>query len=139
MKIIVLAKFNGSVNNSGLQNFLGKNSKEISNILKSLVKRNVLYSSGVGRGVEYRLTESIRNMLANEKLDFHEIESDSLDENQKLVVKFIRDNGFVSTKLATEELGFSKRKAVSIFNSLVDNGVVKRIGTGAHTRYVLVE
>lgn len=139
MKIIVLANFNGSVNNSGLQNFLGKKSKEVSNILKSLVKRNVLYSSGVGRGVEYRLTESVRNILANEKLDFHEIENESLDDNQKLVVKFIRDNGFVSTKLAIEELGFSKRKAVSIFNSLVDNGVVKRIGSGAHTRYVLVE
>ena len=134
-----MAKFNGSVNNSGLQNFLGKNSKEISNILKSLVKRNVLYSSGVGRGVEYRLTESVRNILANEKLDFHEIENESLDENQKLVVRFIKDNGFVSTKLATEELGFSKRKAVSIFNSLVDNGVVKRIASGAYTRYVLVE
>ena len=139
MKIIVLANFNGSVNNSGLQNFLGKKSKEVSNVLKSLVKRNILYSSGVGRGVEYRLTESVRNILDNEKLDFNEIESDSLDENQKLVVKFIRENGFVSTKLATEELGFSKRKAVSIFNSLVANGVVKRIGSGAYTRYVLVE
>lgn len=139
MKIIVLAKFNGSVNNSGLQNFLGKKSKEVSNVLKSLVKRNILYSSGVGRGVEYRLTESVKNILANEKLDFNEIKSDSLDENQKLVVKFIRENGFISTKLATEELGFSKRNAVSIFNSLVANGVVKRIGSGAYTRYVLVK
>ena len=137
MKIIVLANFNGSVNNSGLQNFLGKKSKEVSNILKSLVKRNVLYSSGVGRGVEYRLTESVRNILANEKLDFNEIENESLDENQKLVVKFIRENGFISTKLATEELGFSKRNAVSIFNSLVANGVVERIGSGAYTRYIL--
>lgn len=139
MKIIVLANFNGSVNNSGLQNLLSKNSKEVSNVLKSLVKRNLLYSSGVGRGVEYRLTESVRNILANEKLDFHEIENESLDENQKLVVKFIRENGFISTKLVTDELGFSKRKAVSIFNSLVANGVVKRIGSGAYTRYVLVE
>ena len=139
MKIIVLANFNGSVNNSGLQNFLGKKSKEVSNILKSLVKRNVLYSSGVGRGVEYRLTKSVRNIIANEKLDFNEIESDSLDENQKLVVKFIRENGFISTKLATEELGFSKRNAVSIFNSLLANGIVKRIGSGAYTRYVLYE
>ena len=93
--------------------------------------------SGVGRGVEYRIAENVRNMISDEKFDSKELEIESLDENQKIVVKFIKDNGFISTKLATEKLGFSKRKSVSIFNSLVDRGVAKRVGSGAYTRYVL--
>lgn len=139
IKVLALASVNGSVNNAIVQNLLGKNSKEVHSILKALVKRNVLETSGVGRGVEYKLNGNIKNIIDSKNFDFDKIEKNSLSDEQLKVIKLIKENGFISSKIATDRLGISKRKSIIIFNSLIDKGIICRVGAGSNTRYILKE
>ena len=139
IKVLALASVNGSVNNAIVQNLLGKNSKEVHSILKALVKRKVLETSGLGRGVEYKLNKNIKNIIDSKNFDFNKLEKNSLSDEQLKVIELINENGFISSKIATDRLGISKRKSVIIFNSLIDKGIIDRIGAGSSTRYVLKE
>ncbi len=139
IKVLALASVNGSVNNAIVQNLLGKNSKEVHSILKALVKRNVLETSGVGRGVEYKLNGNIKNIINSKNFDFDNIEKNSLSDEQLKVITLIKENGFISSKIATDRIGISKRKSVIIFNSLINRGIIDRVGAGSNTRYVLKE
>ena len=62
-----------------------------------------------------------------------------MSDEQLKVIELINENGFISSKIATDRLGISKRKSVIIFNSLIDKGIIDRIGAGSSTRYVLKE
>ena len=137
IKVIALASISGSVNNTIVKNLLGKNSKEVHSILKSLVKRNVFEMSGNGRGVKYILNKNIKKIIDSKNFDFDNLEKQSLSEEQLKVIEFIRENGFISSKIATDKLGISKRKSVIIFNSLIDKGIVERVGAGSNTKYIL--
>lgn len=139
IKVLALASVNGSVNNAIVQNLLGKNSKEVHSILKNLVRRNVFKTSGLGRGVEYKLNKNIKNIIDSKNFDFNKLEKNSLSDEQLKVIELINENGFISSKIATDRLGISKRKSVIIFNSLIDKGIIDRIGAGSSTRYVLKE
>lgn len=135
--VILITMLEDIVNNSYLQQVLDKNSKYISKILKKLVSKGVLKVLGSGRGTEYYLSNYIKSRIGLENIKIDDLKNTRLNEEQSLVVDFISNNGYITTKLAIETFGVSKSKARKIFNSLVNLGKIEMIGSGSKTRYIL--
>ena len=67
------------------------------------------------------------------------IDSIDLTENEFIVLKYIRENGPISSGQVVSELGIERNKAIETLNSLKNQGLIKVEGQGRATRYYLVK
>ena len=135
--IILITMLEDTVNNSYLQQVLGKDSKYISKILKRIVAKGGLEVSGTGRGTEYSLSNDVRDRIGLENVEIGGFKRESLSKDESLVMDFVSKNGYVTTKLAIERLDMNKSKARKVFDLLVGMGKLEKIGAGPKTRYIL--
>lgn len=131
------------VTNNRLQQLLDTHALNSSKILSYLVDKGYLEADGIGRGTKYYLTEVFKNASSE---NINKINNNACDKksfilgaDEKKVLDYIIENGFISTKICTSKLGVGKTKSVAIFNTLIELGKIKRIGTGSKIRYVLVD
>ena len=136
--IILITMLKGTINNLYLQNALKNDSKYFYKILKSLVNKGALVVSGSGKGTEYYLSDEIKNRIGTKHIEhFYDVRKQHLTEELSSVIDFISNNGYITTKLAIENLEFNKSKARKIFETLIDMGEIEKIGAGSKTRYIL--
>ena len=135
--IILITMLEDTVNNSYLQQVLGKDSKYISKILKRIVAKGGLEVSGTGRGTEYNLSNDVRDRISLENVEIDGFKKENLSKDESLVMDFVSKNGYVTTKLAIEILDMNKSKARKVFDLLVGMGKLEKIGAGPKTRYIL--
>lgn len=135
--IILITMLEDTVNNSYLQQVLGKDSKYISKILKKIVSKGGLEVSGTGRGTEYSISNDVRDRIGLENVEIDGFKKEHLSKDESLVMDFVSKNGYVTTKLAIEILDMNKSKARKVFDLLVGMGKLEKIGSGPKTRYIL--
>lgn len=136
--IILITMLKGTINNLYLQNTLKNDSKYLYKILKSLVNKGALVVSGSGKGTEYYLSDEIKNRIGTRPIEhFDNVRKQHLTKELSSVIDFISNNGYITTKLAIENLEFNKSKARKIFETLIDMGEIEKIGAGSKTRYIL--
>ena len=135
--IILITMLEDTVNNSYLQQVLGKDSKYISKILKKIVAKGGLEVSGTGRGTEYSLSNDVRDRISLENVEIDGFKKENLSKDESLVMDFVSKNGYITTKLAIEILDMNKSKARKVFDLLVGIGKLEKIGSGPKTRYIL--
>ena len=135
--IILITMLEDTVNNSYLQQVLGKDSKYISKILKRIVAKGGLEVSGTGRGTEYSLSNDVRDRIGLENVEIDGFKKENLSKDESLVMDFVSKNGYITTKLAIEILDMNKSKARKVFDLLVGMGKLEKIGAGPKTRYIL--
>lgn len=131
--ILATAYLEGSVNNAGIQLMMDKHSYDITRILHDLVEKGKLIVDGYGRGKVYYLNE--------EYSESNEIPiKDKVKNNDEInILEYIKANGSISNKECRETLKVGKTKALALFNSLEELGKIKRVGTGSHIKYVLID
>ncbi len=61
----------------------------------------------------------------------------SLDEDSKNIVEFIKKNGEITRKDVEIVCNVKSTKATKLINTLIDNGVINKVGSGKNTVYVL--
>lgn len=135
--IILITMLEDTVNNSYLQQVLGKDSKYISKILKKIVAKGGLEVSGTGRGTEYSLSNDVIDRIGLENVEIDGFKRENLSKDESLVMDFVSKNGYITTKLAIEILDMNKSKARKVFDLLVGMGKLEKIGSGPKTRYIL--
>ena len=134
--IILITMLEDTVNNSYLQQVLGKDSKYISKILKKIVAKGGLEVSGTGRGTEYSLSNDVMDRIGLENIEIDVFKKEHLSQDESLVMDFVSKNGYVTTKMAIEILDMNKSKARKVFDLLVGRGKLEKIGSGPKTRYI---
>lgn len=134
--IILITMLEDTVNNSYLQQVLGKDSKYISKILKRIVAKGGLEVSGTGRGTEYSLSNDVMDRIGLENTEIDGFKRENLSKDESLVMDFVSKNGYITTKLAIEILDMNKSKARKVFDLLVGMGKLEKIGAGPKTRYI---
>ena len=63
--------------------------------------------------------------------------SDPRNENK--IIKFIKENGFISNKVSREQFGFTKNQNTKLFKSLLAKNLIISEGKGKLTIYKLTE
>ncbi|MGM0509352.1 MAG: RNA-binding domain-containing protein [Fusobacteriota bacterium] len=70
------------------------------------------------------------------KLEFNEMD---LSDQDKELIKYLKENEKISTKEASELLEVKIRRSRGILKNLMDKGLLERKGSGPSTHYVLTE
>ena len=128
--ILATAYLEGSVNNARIQLMMDKHSYDITGILHDLVEKGTLLVDGYGRGKVYYLNSDYEFILK-------EVNEDSLSEDEIKLIDYIKKNGSINNQQSRDNLGFGKDKNVSLFNSLIKRGKIKKEGSSSSTRYIL--
>lgn len=133
---LVAAHQDGYVTNNRLQQLLDIHAINSNKIITALLDKFYLESDGVGRGTKYYLTSKFENdiSLSNKIEELDEI----LTIDEKLVFDYISQNGYITSKLSSKNLGFGKTKSVKLFNSLIDKRRIEKIGSGSKIKYKLI-
>lgn len=66
-------------------------------------------------------------------------ETYSWPEQQKKIVEYIKENGQIVSAEVEELLGVKQRRARTVLNDMVKNGLIIKVGASRGTRYVLSE
>ena len=53
----------------------------------------------------------------------------SIDEAK--IIEIIKNNGFITNRISRENLGFGKTKSLNLFNKLIDEDKIEKIGSGS--------
>ena len=128
--ILATAYLEGSVNNARIQLMMDKHSYDITEILHDLVEKETLLVDGYGRGKVYYLNSNYQFILK-------EVNEGSLSEDEIKLIDYIKKNGSINNQQSRDSLGFGKDKNVSLFNSLIKRGKIKKEGSSSSTRYIL--
>ena len=128
--ILATAYLEGSVNNARIQLMMDKHSNDITGILHELVEKETLVVDGYGKGKIYYLNSDYNNSMSKY------VEAD-LTQDELKVIEYIKNNGSINNKQSRDTLGFGKDKNVSLFNTLIKKGKIKKQGAASSTRYVL--
>ena len=157
VKILLAAITEGEISNARVQCILDMYSKDISDLLRSMVNRGLLVEEGFGRGKKYMANEefcwekeelSIEEDLKEEsKTNNLDRKIESIDDlnllNVKInkleedILKIIINDGFTTTNIIMKNLGLSKYKSIKSLNDLIEKELIKRIGVNRNTKYVL--
>lgn len=157
VKILLAAITEGEISNARVQCILDMHSKDISDLLRSMVNRGLLVEEGFGRGKKYMANEefccekedlSIEEDLKKEsKTNNLDRKIESIDDlnllNVKInkleedILKIIINDGFTTTNIIMKNLGLSKYKSIKSLNDLIEKELIKRIGVNRNTKYVL--
>lgn len=136
---LVTAHQEGYVTNNRLQQLIDNHSLYSNKVLVQLVNKGYLESQGVGKGTKYLLGCMFSSIELTDSQNTEQsinIESDlSLDEIK--IINFIEVNGFITNSLSRDNLGFGKTKSSKLFNKLMENGKIERIGSGSKIRYII--
>lgn len=157
VKILLAAITEGEISNARVQCILDMHSKDISDLLRSMVNRGLLVEEGFGRGKKYMANEEFCCEESDSCLDVVREESKgnnaekkvvSLDDlnlnNIKLsrveedILNIIINDGFTSTRINSEKLEIPKHISIRACNDLIEKGLIKREGCNRATKYVLV-
>ena len=128
---IVTAYLEGRVTNSRLQTICNNHPNDITKILYGLVKKEFLVEEGYGRGKIYHINKSYND------IDDVNLDIESITEDEKKLLDFIKINGYTNRSLSDLHLGFDKNKNLKLCNKLINKGLIKKIGTSNKVRYVL--
>lgn len=60
-----------------------------------------------------------------------------LTKQQAIIYKRILDNGYVTSAEAEQLLDVKQRRARAILKNMSENGMIKKIGAGKNTRYII--
>ncbi|CBK73537.1 Predicted transcriptional regulator containing an HTH domain and an uncharacterized domain shared with the mammalian protein Schlafen [Butyrivibrio fibrisolvens 16/4] len=63
------------------------------------------------------------------------IDSVNLTDNEAIILKYIKENGPVSSGQVVSELGIERNKAIDTLNTLKNQGLIQVEGQGRATRY----
>ena len=157
VKILLAAITEGEISNARVQCILDMHSKDISDLLRSMVNRGLLVEEGFGRGKKYMANEefcwekeelSIEEDLKEEsKTNNLDRKIESIDDlnllNVKInkleedILKIIINDGFTTANIIMKNLGLSKYKSIKSLNDLIEKELIKRIGVNRNTKYVL--
>lgn len=127
--ILSTAYLEDNVNNSTLQLMIDKHSYDITKILHNLVEKDMLIVDGYGKGKIYYLNKEYNTDCS--------IENKDLSEDEKVIIEFIKENGYINNELARERLSFGKHKNIGLFKKLMKRGLIERVGKSSATKYVL--
>lgn len=124
---LVTAFLEGSVSNSRLQLMSDSHPYDITKMLHELAESNYLIVNGYGKGKVYYINNDFLN--EDEEID--------LTKDETKIIKYIRENEYITNKLSREELHFSKDRSISLFNSLIKKQFIRKEGFGNRVKYVL--
>lgn len=96
-------------------------------MLHELAESNYLIVNGYGKGKVYYINNDFLN--EDEEID--------LTKDETKIIKYIRENEYITNKLSREELHFSKDRSISLFNSLIKKQFIRKEGCGNRVKYVL--
>lgn len=119
--------YKGSVTNNRLQIICAEHPYDLTKLLYNMVQKELLKVEGYGKGKKYYINSDYRVYITKENLDF--------SDDEKKVYYYIKEKGYITTKLCKDELGYTKYKSISILNALLDNKAIVKIGTGKNTKY----
>ncbi|MEE0451527.1 RNA-binding domain-containing protein [Peptacetobacter sp.] len=157
VKILLAAITEGEISNARVQCILDMHSKDISDLLRSMVNRGLLVEEGFGRGKKYMANEEFcweKEELSIEEDLKEESKTNNLDRriksiddlnllNVKLnkveedILKIIINDGSTTANIIMKNLGLSKYKSIKSLNDLIEKELIKRIGVSRNTKYVL--
>lgn len=151
VKILLAAITEGEISNARVQCILDMHSKDISDLLRSMVNRGLLVEEGFGRGKKYMDNEEFCCEESDSCLDVvgEEFNNNDLKNNEitlvnskfndveREILNIIKDRGFTTNKINTETLGISSYKSVRYCNNLIEKGAIKKEGKGRNVRYTI--
>ena len=157
VKILLAAITEGEVSNARVQCILDMHSKDISDLLRSMVNRGLLVEEGFGRGKKYMANEEfcwedsdscldvvVEESKGNNNVEKKVVSLDDLNLNnvrlsrvEEDILKIIINDGFTSTRINLEKLEISRNMSIRSCNDLIEKGLIKREGSNRSTKYVL--
>ncbi len=157
VKILLAAITEGEISNARVQCVLDMHSKDISDLLRSMVNRGGLVEEGVGRGTKYMANEDFcceerdscldvvreeskgnnaeKKVVSLDDLNLNNIKLSRVEED---ILNIIINDGFTSTRINSEKLEIPKHISIRACNDLIEKGLIKREGCNRATKYVLV-
>ena len=98
----------------------------------SLKAERVILKLEVG---QVRYIPGVADLRKEEKVDVSEV---LLTDKEKLIIEYIKENGEISMGKATEICAYKTKSATrKIITALLQNGIIKKMGKGPATCYVL--
>ncbi len=156
VKILLAAITEGEISNARVQCILDMHSKDISDLLRSMVNRGLLVEEGFGRGKKYMVNEQFCCEESNSSLDIVVEKSKGNDANKKIIsledlnlnnvriskveediIKIIINDGFTTTRINSDRLDISRHMSIRACNDLIEKGLIIREGANKSTRYIL--
>ncbi|WP_414698560.1 RNA-binding domain-containing protein [Peptacetobacter sp. AB845] len=156
VKILLAAITEGEISNARVQCILDMHSKDISDLLRSMVNRGLLVEEGFGRGKKYMVNEQFCCEESNSSLDSVVEKSKGNDANKKIIsledlnlnnvriskveediIKIIINDGFTTTRINSDRLDISRHMSIRACNDLIEKGLIIREGANKSTRYIL--
>ncbi|MCU7201205.1 RNA-binding domain-containing protein [Turicibacter sanguinis] len=124
---LVTAYSEGYVTNARLQTISNNHSYDITKMLHELEEENYLIVEGYGKGKIYRINNDFLT-------DSYNID---LNDDEMQIITLTKKVGYVSNSTARKDLGFSKDKNITLFNSLLEKDILYKEGSGKKTIYKL--
>lgn len=128
--ILATSLLEGSVNNARIQLMMDKHSFEITIMLRNLVEQHALIEDGYGKGKIYYLNN---NYVMESTDNFY------FSEDEVKINDYIKENSSINNQQSRKEFGFGKDKNITLFNSLMEKGKIKKVGNGKYTKYNLID
>ena len=125
---LVTAYLEDEVTNARLQTICNNHPYDITKMLHELEQENYLIVDGYGKGKIYYINKDFLGNNYNVDLSNDELK----------IIDFIKIKGYISNNLSRQGLGFSKDKNISLFNSLIKKGIIKKEGSGNKVIYKLL-
>ena len=113
--------------NARLQTISNNHSYDITKMLHELEEENYLIVEGYGKGKIYRINNDFLT-------DSYNID---LNDDEMQIITLTKKVGYVSNSTARKDLGFSKDKNITLFNSLLEKDILYKEGSGKKTIYKL--
>ncbi len=128
-----------SVSNQRIQQMLDLHPTDIGRILSGLVDKSMLVSDWKGRWTTYTINTDYEKKC--EQLEMTDMELQEItfkNEADKLIYDYIRENGLITTAQVVTITKIGTKQGASVaLNRLIQRGLVKKVGVGHGTHYVL--
>lgn len=129
-----------SVSNQRIQQMTDLHPNDIGKILSGLVEKGMLVSTWKGRWTTYTINTNYKPKA--EQLDFSDVPVANItfkNVTDKIIYEYIRSNGMITTKQVTAITQIKTQQgAQAAINRLINRNLIKRVGKGHSTHYVLL-
>lgn len=106
--------------------------KRVEAIGSGLRRVNAYYSS---KNLEFKVKALPSSFVA--ELPRITISSEIVNDDSKTIINYINNSGEITRKEAEQIIGKEKTTTANILNKMVDNLLIKKVGNGPSTKYVL--
>lgn len=106
--------------------------KRVEAIGSGLRRVNTYYSS---KNLEFKVKALPSSFVA--ELPRITISSEIVNDDSKTIINYINNSGEITRKEAEQIIGKEKTTTANILNKMVDNLLIKKVGNGPSTKYVL--